>query len=216
MNIFKVQAINRHRFSVDGKGITTLVGLYGCPLQCRYCINQDVLSSHRYQEMTPEKLADILMIDYCYFLSTGGGVTFGGGESLLYAGAIKKMKLLLPPRVCVNVETSLHVPEENLESVAESIDSLIIDIKTLNSGIYERYTGVPPERAYRNLEFLCKKGLQQKCRIRIPMIPDFTSEAEVQQTREAIEEMGFSDIDVFQYIRKDSAVGSDCIDCRFL
>lgn len=199
MNIFKVQTINRHRFVIDGKGITTLVGLYGCPLQCKYCINRDVLSSGRFRELTPEKLAQTLMIDFCYFIVTGGGVTFGGGESLLYAEAIREIRAFFPPAVCINVETSLNVPTEVLESVVDCLDSLIIDVKSMNPEIYQRYTGISPEKTYQNLKWLCEHKLQSKCRIRIPMIPEFTTEQEVQQTREGIEAMGFEDIDVFQY-----------------
>ncbi|MDO4368569.1 MAG: hypothetical protein Q4C26_07745 [Bacteroidales bacterium] len=33
--------------------------------------------------MTPKELLGILMKDNLYFLATGGGVTFGGGEPLL-------------------------------------------------------------------------------------------------------------------------------------
>ena len=34
--------------------------------------------------------------DYCYYVATGGGVTFGGGESLLYAEAIRAFGENLP------------------------------------------------------------------------------------------------------------------------
>ena len=39
INKLPVFGIERHRFLVDGKGITTLVGAYGCNLRCKYCIN---------------------------------------------------------------------------------------------------------------------------------------------------------------------------------
>lgn len=44
MNVFDVVTIERHRFHTDGKGVTTLVILNGCPLQCRYCINGKLLA----------------------------------------------------------------------------------------------------------------------------------------------------------------------------
>ncbi|MDE5590804.1 MAG: radical SAM protein [Acetatifactor sp.] len=203
----KVQAINRHRFTVDGKGITTLVGLYGCPLRCRYCINKDILSTARYREMSPGELAKELMIDYCYFLATGGGVTLGGGESLLYAGEIRELKELLPDKVNVNVETSLNVDRCNLECVLDSVDHMIIDVKTLNSAVYECYTGVSPQKTVENLRYLSERKLQRKCTVRIPEIPGFTSEADIAQTREEIMQLGFEDIDAFKYVVRDSAVG---------
>ena len=203
----KVQAINRHRFTVDGKGITTLVGLYGCPLRCRYCINKDILNTTRYREMSPGELAKELMIDYCYFLATGGGVTLGGGESLLYAGEIRELRELLPDKVNVNVETSLNVDRRNLECVLDSADHMIIDVKTLNPVVYESYTGVSPQKTVENLRYLSERKLQRKCTVRIPEIPGFTSEADVAQTREEILRLGFEDIDVFKYVVRDSSVG---------
>lgn len=201
----KVQAINRHRFTVDGKGITTLVGLYGCPLRCRYCINKDILSTARYREMSPRELAEELMIDYCYFLATGGGVTLGGGESLLYAGEIRELKELLPDKVHVNVETSLNVDRRDLECVLDSVDHMIIDVKTLNPAVYESYTGVSPQKTVENLRYLSERRLQHKCTVRIPEIPGFTSEADIAQTKEEILGLGFEDVDVFKYIVRDSA-----------
>lgn len=203
----RVQAINRHRFTVDGKGITTLVGLYGCPLRCRYCINKDILSTARYREMSPRELAEELMIDYCYFLATGGGVTLGGGESLLYADEIRELRELLPDKINVNVETSLNVDRRNLECVLDSIDHLIIDIKTLNPAVYESYTGVSPQRTVENLRYLSERKLQRKCTVRIPEIPGFTSEEDIVQTKEEILRLGFEDIDAFKYIVRDSAAG---------
>lgn len=203
----RVQAINRHRFTVDGKGITTLVGLYGCPLRCRYCINKDILSTARYREMSPGELAEELMIDYCYFLATGGGVTLGGGESLLYAGEIRELKELLPDKVNVNVETSLNVDRRDLECVLDSVDHMIIDVKTFNSAVYESYTGVSPQKTVENLRYISERKLQRKCTVRIPEIPGFTLEADIAQTREEILRLGFEDIDTFKYIVRDPAAG---------
>ena len=35
-----IMSISRLRMGTDGKGVTTLVGFYGCPLDCKYCINK--------------------------------------------------------------------------------------------------------------------------------------------------------------------------------
>ena len=90
MKSFKVHTINRHRQEIDGKGITTLIGLAGCPLQCKYCINKEMLRTHPIKEYTEDELVSAVMIDWCYFIATGGGVTFGGGEPLLQSEMILK------------------------------------------------------------------------------------------------------------------------------
>jgi pyruvate formate lyase activating enzyme len=44
MQIYK---IDRRRIGTDGKGITDLVAMVGCPLKCKYCINKELLSKEQ-------------------------------------------------------------------------------------------------------------------------------------------------------------------------
>lgn len=200
MEKFKVQNISRHRMYIDGKGINTLVGLYGCPLQCKYCLNKKMLAIPQYKEMTPDELLDKVIIDYCYFKATGGGITFGGGESLLYSGQIATFRTVLPMDIPIRVETSLNVPKESLVAVLDAADNYIIDIKTLNSKLYEQYTGAANHRVLENLQLLCERSMQDKCKIRIPNIPEFTLQADIEETVQKITDMGFTNTDIFDYV----------------
>lgn len=206
---FLVQVINRHRMTVDGKGVTALVGLFGCPLKCKLCINKNVLSENKFRRMTPEMLWNELSIDYCYYLASGGGITFGGGESLLHAGAIIEFVKILPPGVSVNLETSLNAPIsdklflETVDSVLETGGELIIDIKSLDKDIYKSYTGLDNGKVLRRLEMLLEKGDQDKCQIRVPVIPDVKDKSIAESEAASIEKMGFNNIDLFNYIIRD-------------
>lgn len=199
---FKIQTINRHRMTVDGEGVTTLVGLFGCPLQCKYCINQKVLREAPYKEYTREELLSVVMQDYCYFLATQGGITFGGGESLLHAEAIREFIEILPEHVYVNVETSLFVEQKALEDLLQPVHQFIIDIKSMNPVIYESYTKQPNTKVLQNLSYIAKVQMQRKCRIRVPRIPEYNDEADVENSVSIIKDMGFENIDVFDYILK--------------
>ena len=44
INTLPIIGIRRLRMGSDGTGIRTLIGLYGCPLRCRYCLNGDIKS----------------------------------------------------------------------------------------------------------------------------------------------------------------------------
>lgn len=202
MEKFKVQSISRHRMYIDGKGINTLVGLYGCPLQCKYCLNKKMLAIPKYKEMTPDELLDKVIIDYCYFKATGGGITFGGGESLWYSSQIVDFRSVLPMDIPIRVETSLNVPKESLEIVLDAVDNYIIDIKTLNSKLYEKYTGAVNSLVLENLQLLCERSMQDKCKIRIPNIPEFTSKTDIEETVQKITDMGFTNIDIFDYVMR--------------
>ena len=200
MKKFRVMGINRHRMYIDGQGINTLVALEGCPLKCKYCINKNLLAEGKVQEMSLQELAEKVLIDYCYFMATGGGITFGGGEALLHSGQIKAFREVLPKDVPIKIETSLNVPMERLLELIDVVDEFIIDIKTMNPQIYKEYTGLDNSRLLENLEILCEKGLQDKCKIRIPNIPGFTLQADIDKAAESMENMGFRNLEVFDYI----------------
>ncbi len=201
---FHVQGIERHRIQTDGKGITTLVALRGCPLKCRYCINMDILSSDRDKIMTPEELWDKVSIDYCYFYSTEGGVTFGGGESLLYAQPIIAFADILPPKVSINVETSLNVnlSDETFDALTKRITKFIVDIKSTDEKIYRDYTGIDNKLPLANLKRFVEKGLQDKVLVRLPVIPDFKPFEIALEEESYFKKQGF-ETDVFNYKIRD-------------
>lgn len=201
--IFAIQKINRHRMYIDGQGINTLVGLYGCPLSCKYCINKKILEIPKFKKITPIELVDKVLIDYCYFKATGGGVTFGGGESLLYSDAIKSFREVLPKDIPIKVETSLNVPSKHLRELLDAVEEYIIDIKTMNPEIYREYTGLNNQQVLENLTLLCSQNMQDKCKIRIPDIPGFTTQDDIDETVSIIKKMGFSRLDIFNYVIKD-------------
>ena len=209
MNTFKILVIDRHRMNTDGKGVTTLVALSGCPLKCDYCINKKLLAEVKYDNVSPKDLLDMVIIDYCYFYATGGGITFGGGEPLMQSKAIVDFVKLMPVGVKVNLETSLNVPIENLldiiddEKVVERLGELCIDIKGLNPEIYEAYTKFNIDRLVSNISEIVKRGLQHKCKIRVPNIKNYTTVSDIDNSIKRIRELGFSNIDTFDYIIKE-------------
>ena len=88
--------------------------------------------------------------DELYFLASCGGVTFGGGEPLLQSEFIRQFRQLCGPEWRITVETSLNVPQQNVEELISIIDNYIIDIKDMNNNIYQRYTGKNNENVLGN------------------------------------------------------------------
>ena len=118
------------RFGTDGEGVRTLVGFYGCPLRCKYCINPISWNgTSKVKNCDPKTLFDKVRVDNLYFLSSGGGITFGGGEPLLYADFMCEFIKIAPSGWSFNIETSLHVDFENVQNVAPFVDLFIVDIK---------------------------------------------------------------------------------------
>lgn len=200
----KIIGIARHRLTTYGDGVTTLVAFHGCPLRCRYCLNpQSLGDGSRFKEYSPQSLYDEVRIDEPYFLATNGGVTFGGGEPCLRPDFIREFRGLCGPDWQVNFETSLNVPTANIEVLLPVVNTLIIDIKDMNPDIYHIYTGQSNDLVLDNLRLIAESGRQHDCVIRIPLIPNFNTDADRRVSRKALEAFGFNRFDLFTYqIRK--------------
>ncbi|WP_300886292.1 radical SAM protein, partial [uncultured Duncaniella sp.] len=183
-------------------GVTTLVAFHGCPLRCHYCLNpQSLGDSDRFKEYTPRSLYDEVRIDELYFIATNGGVTFGGGEPALRPDFIRCFRELCGPSWRLTLETSLNVPQENIEALLPVVDSWIIDIKDMDADIYRQYTGKDNSRVLSNLCLIAEADRQKDCMIRLPLIPDFNTDADREESRKALSALGYSKLDLFTYKR---------------
>ena len=193
--------IARHRLATDGKGVTTLVAFHGCTLRCNYCLNpQSITPDTVCRHYTPQELYETVCIDQLYFLATGGGVTYGGGEPCLRSEFIAQFRALCGPQWQLTIETCLNVPRHHLEQLLPIIDSYIVDIKELNPIIYESYTTKQNQQVIDNLHWLAEQGRCEQVRIRVPHIPGFNTDADVDKSVELLHQWGFSNIEQFTYI----------------
>lgn len=194
----EIMGINRHRMGTDRKGISTLITFYGCPLNCKYCLNPQCKSeSTPCTYIEPNDLVNLLMVDDIYFKSTGGGIVFGGGEPLLNAKYIKEVCDLVPTKWKIRIETSLNVKWDKIELLLPYIDQWIIDIKDSNTEIYKNYTGVDNLKVYDNVLRLSHKTGKEKLLIRIPKIPNYNTEKNIQESVKLYSNLG--NIDIFNY-----------------
>lgn len=183
----------------DGAGITTLVCFHGCPLRCKYCLNPFTLRAEtKYKTVTPEALYEQVKRDSLYFIATGGGVTFGGGEPLLRTDFIKEFTTLAEGwHFCA--ETSLNVPPENVEIAAGCVDFFIVDCKDTNGEIYRSYTGKDNSRMLQNLRRLLELVGPDRIRVRLPLIPGFNTPEDQLQSKAYLTAMGITQFDLFDY-----------------
>ena len=196
----EIAAVSRLRIVVDGEGVTTLTAFMSCPLRCRYCLNPQTLTPDGpHRVMTPGELYAEVRKDELYYLATGGGVTFGGGEPLLRPDFIRAFRSICGPAWKLNAETSLNVPPENVESLIPVIDHWFIDIKDMDGEIYRNYTGRDNARVRGNLLLLADAGLAARCTLRIPHIPGYNTDADRDRSVKELEAMGFSVFDRFEY-----------------
>jgi len=195
--------INRHRLTTDGEGVTTLVAFHGCPLHCKYCLNPQCLSPDGVlRTITPSELYSEVEIDDLYFMATGGGICFGGGEPLLHSKFIVEFAKIMNPEWNIVLETSLNVPLKQLEMVAPLVKEFVVDVKDMDEQTYKAYTTQGNALVTNNLKWLAENGYAAKTLIRLPLIPYYNTEAAQEESRKQIKNMGFHRFDKFEYIVK--------------
>ena len=141
-----------------------------------------------------------MKVDDLYFQATNGGITFGGGEPMLRAEFIEEFKQICPSSWRISIETAINVEQSFVQRQLGVIDHCYIDIKDINSSIYESYTGKSNHQVIENLKFLVQQNLADKITIRVPLIPSFNTADDQEKSIAYLKELGFKNFNRFTYI----------------
>lgn len=138
--------------TVDGPGVRFVAFMQGCPLRCLFCHNPDTwdVKGKCQYEFTPEQLRDEV-IRYRSFIKSGG-VTVSGGEPLMQADFVAEFfELCHSEGLHTALDTSGAYISDSAMRVLDNTDLVLLDVKTMDSALYPRLTGV---RQTNNLKFL--------------------------------------------------------------
>ena len=106
---------------------------------------------------------------------SGGGVTLCGGEPLMDPDyALELLRELGRRGFHRAVDTSLFVRPELIPEVARECELFLVDLKTMDSEVHRKYTGVPNEQILSNIRLL--SGLDARYFIRIPLIREVNAD----------------------------------------
>ena len=126
---------------------------------------------------TTETVMQEIRRDILFYDQSDGGVTFSGGEPLCQAEFL--LELL---RACGKagihraVDTSGYAAWEVLQPIAAETDLFLYDLKIMDSGKHEAYTGVENGLILANLVKLMQRG--NRGIVRMPLIPGINDDAE--------------------------------------
>ena len=136
-----------------------------------------------------EVLTEILK-DKTLYETSGGGVTFSGGECMLQIDFLEELlKECKSNGINTAVDTAGHVPFESFQRILPYTDVFLYDVKCYGSEKHKRYTGVGNELILENLRKLLTT--QKRIWIRIPIIPDVNdTEEEMQSIRQFLDNCG--------------------------
>lgn len=142
------------------------------------------------ENMDVQSVMNIIMRDKPYFSRSEGGVTFSGGECLLYPDFLKELEeKCKTAQINTAIETALNVPWENLKKLIELTDTFYCDLKHSDSNIHQKLTGVGNELILENLFRLSE--VHKNIIVRIPLIPNVNdSDDNLRKTAELISGCG--------------------------
>ena len=197
---FPINSISRLRMGTDGDGIRTLILMDNCLLRCKYCLNPTTWNGmDKPMMMSAEDVYSRICIDRPYILATNGGITFGGGEPLLYPEFINGFRRICDSDMTLYVESSLHVPWGNIEEIVDSVDRFYVDIKSMNPEVYHKYTGGDLNITKKNLSMLIQVKGADAVVVRVPIISGFVDQKKQQESKDLLMKMGVRRFDLFKY-----------------
>lgn len=156
-----------HRVEMGGKAFLR----DACTL-CMQCVQACPANALRAcgVPMTSQEVFDEILKDIHFFAQSGGGVTFSGGECLLYPDFVAEtMAKCREMGIHTCVESALHVPWAAIDAARNLTDVFIVDMKHADSAMHQQMTGAGNERIVANLQRLSRR--HPALWVRIPLIP---------------------------------------------
>ena len=128
-------------------------------------------------EWSVEEAMEIILKDETYYRSSGGGVTFSGGEPTSQPEGLAAIAAKCGEyKIHTCMETCGYFSWETVEPVLPHIDLVLYDIKHMDSDRHRELTGVGNERILENFTRLVRSG--RKVTARIPIIPGVNDDEE--------------------------------------
>ena len=124
------------------------------------------------REYTLDEVLCEVKKDKRFYESSGGGVTFSGGEPLSQSEFVLECITLIDKRLHCAIQTSGFTGEENFERVLDKADYCLFDLKIFNSQRHQFFCGVENSLILKNYEKLVKSG--KPFITRVPLIPGAT------------------------------------------
>ena len=183
--IFDIQKFSTH----DGTGIRTVVFLKGCILRCRWCCNPES-QSFEVQEMrtangkrivgydtTVGNVMHQVLQDLPYYRRSHGGLTLSGGEALCQTEFVSALLTVAKEHgIDTAVETTACLPYYMIEPHLPMLNTILLDIKHMNSEKHERFTTMKNELILSNARKMAEAGAH--IIVRVPTIPTFNDTEE--------------------------------------
>jgi pyruvate formate lyase activating enzyme len=192
----------------DGPGIRTTVFLKGCPAKCWWCHNPESQSPEPEtiikinkidgkefkdseqigKEMSIQEVMNEIKKETIFADESGGGVTFSGGEPLMqHEFLFALLRECHKHQIHTALDTTGYAENNIFNKLIPFINLYLFDIKIIDNGFHQIYTGISNKTIFENLDSLIKE--KKKVILRYPLIPHYTdSDENIEQIKTFLSE----------------------------
>ena len=152
---------------------------------CGECVNNCPAEARKLygRKYTADELYEIISTDIDFYRATGGGVTFSGGECMLYPDFLAEIaEKCASGGISVAIDTAGNLPPSHFEKVLPYTSCFLYDIKALDPELHKKGTGADNQLILENLEKLIETG--KRIIIRTPVIPGYNDGDELQKIKQ--------------------------------
>jgi pyruvate formate lyase activating enzyme len=161
---------------VDGPGTRFVVFTQGCPLRCLYCHNPETWRMREGRRTTSDAIVREAAKYVPFIAASGGGATVSGGEPLLQprftAALLRGFEDL---GLHTALDTSGFLGTKADAGLLDATDLVLLDIKSWDTALYRRLTGVALHPTLAFARRLADLG--KPVHLRFVLVPGLTDEA---------------------------------------
>ena len=162
--------------TVDGPSVRSVIFMQGCPLRCVCCHNPDTWSFVGGTEYSVDEMLQKVLRFKSYY-GIDGGITVSGGEPLMQTEfLIELFKEFRKYGIHTALDTSGCIFNENVKTLLEYTDMVLLDFKYTNADDYLKYTGMEIKKAEDFLSYLEEKN--KRTWLRYVVIPNLNDSNE--------------------------------------
>ena len=150
--------------------------------------------------VTVDELVDEILKDVPFYESSGGGVTFSGGEPTSQPEFLLEMlKRCREQGIHTNLDTCGQCSWETLEKLLDYLNLIFFDLKIIDDSKHREYIGVSNKLILSNAERIIATGKVPMV-IRVPIIPGYNdSPADLKELGCVVRNIGAKEVNILSY-----------------
>lgn len=167
---------------------------------CGKCVDFCPNSAMEYagRDVTAREIMKEIIKDQIFYEESGGGVTFSGGEPLMYPDFLSEVLKSTKTRgIHATVDTSGQAPWESFEKIIDYVDLFLYDIKIMDNDKHSKYMGMGNKTILENLKKLSERGAN--IYIRMPIIAGINDDEHIDESIEFLSKLNIIQVNLLPY-----------------